>query len=39
MHLKPIAGCQISNLIFEFRGNLYISHEKYIKEDKVPFGK
>jgi hypothetical protein len=41
LHLKPIAGCQISTLIFEFsfgdlwRGSLWISHEKYIKVGKV----
>jgi hypothetical protein len=34
----PTAGCQISTFIFEFflwRGSLSISHEKYIKDDKV----
>jgi hypothetical protein len=39
MHLKPIAGCQISTLIFENKmwrvGPLLISHEKYIKDGKV----
>ena len=35
MHLKPTAGYQISTLIFGFGGALYISHQKYIKDDKV----
>jgi hypothetical protein len=39
MHLKPMAGCQISTLIFENKlwrvGSLLISHEKYIKKGKV----
>ena len=36
MHLKPTAECQISTLVFGFGGRtLCISHEKYIKDDKV----
>jgi hypothetical protein len=38
LHLKPAAGCQISNLIFDFfygGGALLISHEKYVKDGKV----
>jgi hypothetical protein len=36
MHLKPIAGCQISTLIFGFGGGtLCISHEKLLKNGKV----
>ena len=35
MHLKPTAGCQISTLIFGFRGALYISDENIPKDGKV----
>jgi hypothetical protein len=35
MHLKPTAGCQISTLIFEFVGTLYISVDKLPKDGKV----
>jgi hypothetical protein len=39
LHLKPAVWCQISRLIFDLflwrRGSLLISHEKYIKDDKV----
>ena len=35
MHLKPTAGCQISTLIFGFRGTLDISHEKLQKNGNV----
>jgi hypothetical protein len=39
MHLKPIAGCQISTLIFEIKlwsgWSLLIYNEKYIKDGKV----
>jgi hypothetical protein len=37
MHLKPTAGCQISNLIFGFGGTLYIFHEKLPKDGRVLF--
>jgi hypothetical protein len=35
MHLKPTSGCQISTLIFEFGGTLYISVDKLPKDGKV----
>jgi hypothetical protein len=37
MHLKPTAGCQISNLIFGFGGTLCIFHEKLPKDGRVLF--
>ena len=35
MHLKATAGCQISTLIFGFRGSLCISYDNLPKDGKV----